>query len=78
MENEIKFEDAMKRLEEIVSKLEKGEAQLNESLELFEEGVKLTAVCNKQIEEAERKIKMFIKNDNGDVSEEDFEGGIKN
>ena len=75
MKENITFEDALKRLEEIVSKLELGEVPLDESLKLFEEGVKLTNFCNKQIENAEKKITMFVKNSDGNVVEESFETG---
>jgi len=75
MKENITFEDALKRLEEIVSKLELGEVPLDESLKLFEEGVKLTNFCNKQIENAEKKITMFVKNSDGNIVEESFETG---
>lgn len=50
------FEDAMARLEQIVSLLENGGCTLDESLKLFEEGTRLTAVCTKTLKEAEQKI----------------------
>lgn len=53
---ELTYEAAMKRLEEIVASLEKGELGLDASLKLFEEGTKLTAFCNKTLDEAELKI----------------------
>ena len=51
---EKKFETALARLEEIVRKLETGELPLEQSLRLFEEGVKLSRLCNRQLDEAER------------------------
>lgn len=50
------YESAVKRLDEIVSLLEKNEVSLDESLALFEEGTKLTAFCTKKLNEAKAKI----------------------
>ena len=71
-ENEVTFESAMSRLEEIVRKLESGNAQLNESLSLFEEGVGLVRVCNERLDNVERRIKILTKQDDGTLAEEDF------
>jgi exodeoxyribonuclease VII small subunit len=61
-ENEpIQLEAAFSRLEAIVKVLESGEASLEQSLELFEEGVRLTAACRKILEEAEQKIQTLVK-----------------
>ena len=54
--NEMSYEQAVKRLEEIVSLLEKNEIELDLALELFEEGTKLTAYCEKKLSEAKQKI----------------------
>jgi len=62
MPNKITFEDAMKRIEEIVSKLENGNTSLDESVELFEEATKLCAFCNERLETAEQKIKTLTIN----------------
>ena len=70
----ITFEAAVKRLEEIVRRLESGEAQLDESLALFEEGVKLTTFCTNKISEAEKKVEMLVKGKNGEVTAEEFKG----
>ena len=56
-EKNISFEEAMKQLGDIVTKLEKGEETLEESLELFKKGVTLTEKCNKLLDEAELQIK---------------------
>ncbi len=58
----ITFEDAMKRIEEIVSKLENGNTSLDESIQLFEEATKLCAFCNERLETAEQKIKSLTVN----------------
>ena len=61
-EKKITFEDAMKRVEEIVSKLENGNTTLDESIELFEEATKLCVFCNDRLENAEQKIKSLAIN----------------
>ena len=55
------FEDALKRLEEIVRKLEEGELSLDESLKLFEEGIEISRFCTKKLSEAEKKVEKLIK-----------------
>ena len=58
---ELEFEEALARLEEIVRLLEQGESTLDESLTLFEEGVKLARFCSNKLDEAEGKIEIMIK-----------------
>ena len=72
MEENISFEDKMKKLEEIANELEKGELNLDDSVSKFEEGMKLSKECSKMLEEAEKKITMLIKDDDGNLSEEKF------
>lgn len=60
MEKKIKFEAALKKLEEIVEKLESGETELEESLKLFEEGIELINYCNQKLNETKKKIEMLI------------------
>lgn len=57
MENNIKFEEALKQLEEIVKKLESGENSLEESIELYKKGATLCAECSKLLENAKLTIK---------------------
>ena len=59
------FETALKRLEEIVKKLENGELTLDSALQLFEEGIKLSRFCHKTLEEAERRVEILVKNNSG-------------
>ncbi|MFI5183826.1 MAG: exodeoxyribonuclease VII small subunit [Vicinamibacteria bacterium] len=61
------FEAALKQLEEIVGRLEKGELPLEESLKLYEEGIQLSRLCHGKLEEAEGKIEMLLKDAKGDV-----------
>ena len=70
---EKKFEAALARLEEIVKELESGELPLEQSLKLFEEGIKLSRICNKRLEEAERKVEILLKDKDGTIKAEPFE-----
>ena len=67
-----KFETSLARLEQIVKELERGELPLEQSLKLFEEGVKLSRMCNKRLDEAERKVEILVKNKTGDISPQPF------
>jgi exodeoxyribonuclease VII small subunit len=69
----LSFEEAMKRLEEIVSHLEKGDIPLEESIRLFEEGSDLLALCSSQLEEAEQKVSMLRRGDDDETEEIPFE-----
>lgn len=70
---EIKFEKALKRLEEIVEELEKGELDLDRSLQIFEEGIKMSRICSKRLQEAEKKIEILTKDERGKLKAELFE-----
>ena len=67
------FEKALNRLSAIVSSLEKGDLPLKESLQLFEEGVKLSRYCSDRLEEAERRIEVLVKGKGGKTTEVPFE-----
>ena len=67
------FEKALNRLSTIVSSLEKGDLPLEESLQLFEEGVRLSRYCSDRLEEAERRIDVLVKGKGGKITEEPFE-----
>ena len=66
------FEEKMNELEKIVTELEKGELNLDESVSKFEEGIKISKQCNEILEKAEKKISILLNKD-GKVTEEDFE-----
>lgn len=68
------FEQALARLEEIVRALEVGQAPLDGSLSLFEEGISLVKLCNRQLDEAEQKIKILQSAPDGSMTEADFGG----
>jgi exodeoxyribonuclease VII small subunit len=67
------FEDSLKKLETIVERLEKGDLPLEESLKLFEQGVGLSAACKKELDAAEGKVEMLIKQRDGSLKTEPFE-----
>lgn len=76
MKKDIKFEEAMKRLEEIVSELEIGEFDLDKAVEIFEEGLELSKFCKKSLDEAEQKIEI-IKKQNVDNLNDDADTRIE-
>ena len=67
-EKKLTFEQAMSRLEEIVTGLERGELPLDESLSLYEEGAKLMKQCNTLLDRAEQKVTKLRVSDTGEVS----------
>jgi exodeoxyribonuclease VII small subunit len=64
-----RFEEAMKRLEEIVRELESKDLSLEESIAKFEEGVKLGKVCRELLEKAETRIKLLVEDEKGTLEE---------
>ncbi len=79
-ETEINFEDAMKKLDSIVEKLEKGNIPLEEALKQFDSGVQLVRLLNKKLDDAERRIEMLLKDKNGNVIKKEMEfedGGLR-
>jgi exodeoxyribonuclease VII small subunit len=66
------FESSLARLEEIVKAMESGEAMLDETLSLYEEGVKLIQYCTKALDTAEQKVKILQKGEDGTLEETDF------
>ena len=66
------FEENMKQLEKIVTELEKGDLNLDESVKKFEQGMKISKKCNDILENAEKKITILLKQENG-IKEENFE-----
>jgi exodeoxyribonuclease VII small subunit len=70
--NDLRFEDALSRLEQIVQTLEAGNLPLEESLKAFEEGVALTRFCAKYLEEAERRIELLTKDEQGVLRSQPF------
>ena len=71
-----RFEDALNKLEKIVSKLEDGEIPLEESLKLFEEGIRLSRLCNQKLEEAEKRVEILVKGKNGVIKPQPFDPSL--
>ena len=71
-EKNMTFEQSMQRLEQIVRTLERGDAQLDESLKLFQEGTELVRACGKLLDEAELEIKKIAVAPDGTPVMEDF------
>lgn len=67
-----KFEESLERLEKIVDELEKGNVPLEQALKLFEEGMQLSSSCRKELEEAEGKVEILLKQ-NGKLQPESFD-----
>lgn len=69
---DIKFEDALKKLENIVSDLEAGDLSLDDSLKKYEEGIKLSKFCSKKLDEAQKKVEILIKKDGKELEAAPF------
>ncbi|MGH9378371.1 MAG: exodeoxyribonuclease VII small subunit [Terriglobia bacterium] len=67
------FEDNLERLNAIVGQMEGAEVPLEKALELYEEGMRLSAVCQKQLEEAEGRVEILRKRADGKMAAEPFE-----
>ena len=67
-----KFEDSLKQLETIVNQLETGDLPLEDSIKLFEEGIQLSAVCKEELDAAEGKVQILLKQRDGSMKAEPF------
>lgn len=67
-----KFETSLKRLEEVVRKLEEGNLPLDEALKAFEDGVKAAGFCAKKLDEAEKRVEVLLKQKDGSFMKEAF------
>lgn len=72
MSKEINFEETMQELEKIVQELEKGDLNLDDSINKFEEGMKLSKSASDYLEKAEKKIKVLINAKDEEIKEEEF------
>ncbi|MCX7857851.1 MAG: exodeoxyribonuclease VII small subunit [Deltaproteobacteria bacterium] len=68
----MKFEEGMKRLEDIVRLLEEGNLSLDEALDLFKEGISLTKELSRRLDEAEKRIEILVKRENGEVEAQPY------
>jgi len=69
------FEEALKKLETIVDQLEKGDLALEDSLRIFEEGIRLSAACKQELDAAEGKVQLLVKQRDGNHKLEPFPTG---
>jgi exodeoxyribonuclease VII small subunit len=69
----LSFEKAMQELEAIVAKLERGGLNLTESLALFEKGIKLARFLRTELEKAEKKVEILLKDEKGEMRKEEFD-----
>lgn len=68
-----KFEESLEKLEEIVRRMEAGEMTLEESLKAFEEGIKLSRLCMKKLDEADRRVELLLREE-GEFATKPFVG----
>ncbi len=73
---EIKFEDALKKLEKIVDDLERGDLSLDEALKKYQEGIELSRQCATRLEGAKKKIELLVKNKKGELEVTSAQEGI--
>ena len=73
MSEKIDFENTLLMLDEIVKKLESGNMSLDESINAFEEAVKLIGVCNKHLENAERRVRLLTEGADGSITDVPFD-----
>lgn len=66
------FEEAIEELEKVVNDLESENLSLDESVKKFQNGIELSNYCNKLLDDAEKKISILIENNDGTISEKDF------
>lgn len=73
MAAEIKFEEALKKLEKIVGDLENGNIPLEDALEKYQEGIRLSGVCQKKLEAAKKKVEILLKAEDGSLELKPFD-----
>lgn len=69
------FEESLKKLQGIVEKLERGDLPLDEAMESFTEGIQLVQLCHQKLEEAEKKVQLLVKDQQGAFTTAPFETG---
>ena len=74
-ENEPSFEAALERLQATVKRLESGELSLEQSLESFEEGVRLSRLCQQRLTAAEQKVELLMQSSDGKAELQPFQAG---
>ncbi len=71
-----RFEDMLKELEKIVQRLEGEDLPLEEAIEVFEEGIRLSRLCSSYLDQAEKRIQLLTKNESGAPSVTEWEGDV--
>ena len=74
LDETMKLEDAMRRLEQVVKALDEEQGDLEKSLKLYEEGVALVRLCHERLNDAERTVRMLKMSSDGEITEEKFDG----
>jgi exodeoxyribonuclease VII, small subunit len=67
------FEESLAELEKIATEIEKGDLGLEQAISEFEKGIKLSKECSEKLDDAEKRINILVKNENGEMTEEEFE-----
>jgi exodeoxyribonuclease VII small subunit len=67
-----RFEDTFKKLETLVNKLENGDLPLEESMKLFEEGMRLSKICSQRLTEVQKRVDLLLKGDDGSLKAQPF------
>jgi exodeoxyribonuclease VII small subunit len=67
-----RFEDNFKKLETIVHKLEDGDLPLEESMKLFEEGMRLSKICSQRLTDVQKRVDLLLKSEDGQLKTEPF------
>lgn len=73
---EIKFEEAMKKLEKIVEDLEKGDLSLDEALKKYQDGLEMSRICAQRLDNAKKKIDVMVKNKKGEFELKPFDSPV--
>ena len=73
MKKEKSFEEVLQELEEIVNRLEQGDLPLEESLQLFEQGVRLSRSCHTKLDEAQKRLEVLLKDEEGKMTARPFD-----
>ena len=68
-----KFESSLKKLEDAVARLESGELSLDDSLKVFEDGVRNASICSRKLAEAQKKVELLLKRKDGSFYKEEFQ-----
>lgn len=68
-----KFESSLKKLEDAVARLESGELSLDDSLKVFEDGVRHASICSRKLSEAQKKVELLLKSKDGSFYKEEFQ-----